>query len=293
LDEAWGVYQDMLKNGMEISIVAFNTLIDACARCAKMSRVPQIVEDMVKFNCEPNLITYSSFLKGYCQENQLDKAFEVLETMKRSTKFKPDEIMYNSLLDGCARQALYERGVGVLEDMLKAGVPPSNFTLSVLVKLASRGKKLQKAFDYCHDLSRKYNIRLNVHVYSNLIHACINLKELARAFETFHEMLKNRVRPDVRTYTLLLRACCESKHPEDIKRTSDLFRQAIPQRGESTVNQPQCGLPLSLVQEVFDVAARRNEDLAADLAKLLRSVPGFRVEQSLKFRLATRARGAK
>merc|ERR1719456_887370 len=88
-------------------------------------------------------------------------------------KFKPDEIMYNTLLDGCARKGLYERGITLLTEMEDSGVPPSNFTLSVLVKLCSRAKILNRAFEIVEEISSKYKFRLNVHVYTNLIQACI------------------------------------------------------------------------------------------------------------------------
>merc|ERR1719498_172398 len=158
------------------------------------------------------IVTYSAILKGYCQTNRLDEAFELLEDMKRTTKLEPDEIMYNTLLDGCARQGLYDRGMALLEKMKKSGVRPSNFTLSVLVKLANRGKKLEKAFEICEELTAKHGFRLNVHVYDNLIQACINHRDLQRATSVLERMLRERVRPDVRTYSLLLRACVEERH---------------------------------------------------------------------------------
>merc|ERR1719331_2512555 len=100
-----------------------------------MNRVPGLLENMVAQGIEPNLITYSAILKGYCQENRLDEAFKLVEDMMKTTSFKPDEIMYNTLLDGCARQGLFDRGMQVLREMESVGVSPTNYTLSVLVKL--------------------------------------------------------------------------------------------------------------------------------------------------------------
>jgi len=138
----WSVYQEMIAEKMDFSIVTYNTLVDACARCGEVSRIPTLLEDMDQHNIEPNLITYSAILKGYCQDGKLDKAFELLASMRQTTKFKPDEIMFNSLLDGCARQGLWDRGLALMEEMKQAGIKPSNFTLSILVKLASRSKRL-------------------------------------------------------------------------------------------------------------------------------------------------------
>merc|ERR1719191_946195 len=139
-DKCWRMYQEMIEEGMQsqFSSVTYNTLIDACARCGEIGRAPTVLEDMVRQGVEPNLVSYSAVLKGYCQENKLDKAFELLETMKRSKHVQPDELVYNTLLDGCARQGLLERGKKVFEEMQDVGIAPSNFTLSVLVKLLTR-----------------------------------------------------------------------------------------------------------------------------------------------------------
>merc|ERR1719507_519013 len=105
--------------------------------------------------------------------------------MKRSSALSPDEVTYNTLLDGCARYGMLDRGLGLLKDMQEADVTPSNFTLTVLVKLANRSKKPDLGFELCSQLSEKYNIRLNMHVYNNLVHACTAHCNLSRAFEVF------------------------------------------------------------------------------------------------------------
>merc|ERR1719191_1670857 len=162
--------------------------------------------------------------------------FQQLET---SCEFQPDEIMYNTLLDGCARQGLYDRGMALLEKMKKSGVRPSNFTLSVLVKLANRGKKLEKAFEICEEVSTKNNSNLNVHVFANLIQACINHRNLPRALDVLVRMIEERTRPDVRSYSLLLRALIDARQASDV---AGLLRAATGTGGKHPWNGPRTRL---------------------------------------------------
>merc|ERR1719262_274547 len=205
-DKVWEIYEEMQVDmkALQFSVATYNLLIDACARSCRMSRVPTLLKEMSQQQIEPNVITFSTIVKGYCHENMLDKAFELFEDMKKGKNFRPDEITYNTLLDGCARQGLYDRGMALLEDMQTSGVPPSNFTLSVLVKLASRAHRHDKAFELCADVCKKYRFKLNVHVYNNLINACIQHRELERAMGVLRQALKERTRPDARTYSLML-----------------------------------------------------------------------------------------
>merc|ERR1719199_2304835 len=121
-DRFWDVYQEMLEQKVKFSIVTFNTMVDACSRCNEMQRIPELLRSMTSQGIEPNLITYSAILKGYCQENRLEEAFELMKGMVQTTKFKPAPLMFNTLLDGCARQGLYDRGTKLLVEMEDAGV---------------------------------------------------------------------------------------------------------------------------------------------------------------------------
>jgi len=42
-----------------------------------------------------------------------------VQEMKCNTDLTPDEVTFNTLLDGCARYGLYERGMQVLEETTK------------------------------------------------------------------------------------------------------------------------------------------------------------------------------
>merc|ERR1719316_457896 len=109
-----------------------------------MDYLPKILESM-KANCvKPNVITYSTMLKGHCQNGNVQEGFAILEQMKTDARLKPDEIVYNSLLDGCAQNSLVDEGLRLLEEMQSKGVCPSNFTLSVLVKMLSRVRRLDR-----------------------------------------------------------------------------------------------------------------------------------------------------
>jgi len=292
----WAVYQEMLVQKMDFSIVTFNTLIDACARCGEVCRVPILLEDMDKNNVEPNLITYSAILKGYCQDGKLDKAFELLASMRQTTKFKPDEIMFNSLLDGCARQGLWDRGISLLEEMEQVGIRPSNFTLSILVKLASRSRRLDAAFDLSAAISTKYRFKLNVHVFSNLVHACVNHKDLPRATAVLERMLRERVRPDVRTYSLLLKgllAAGERREAAGILRAALGLPDAHPQLAgfSPSVCKPDGGVPKPLVSEVLEGIVGpggKDEVVAVRLLQDMKRI-GMSVDPKVQLRLATRA----
>jgi pentatricopeptide repeat protein len=294
-DQVWSIYQEMLELKLQFSIVTFNTILDACARSGEMTHIPALLESMEKQNIQPNLITYGIVIKGYCQENRLTEALQVWETMLSTTKYQPDEIMYNTILDGCARKGLYERGMTLLAEMRTSGIRPTNFTLSVLVKLASRANLLEKCFDICREISQAYQFHLNVHVFNNLIQACITHKQLQRSFDVLDRMVRERVRPDLRTYTLLLKACVAAQQASDadgLIRAAFGLQDAHPKLAHATsFARLQKGLPSDLLAEVLEGMSQQCQQnaLAITLLKDLKTLPHVKLPAQFQLRLTNQA----
>merc|ERR1719231_238959 len=175
-----------------------------------MDRVPQFQAEMKDWGLQPNLITYSTVLKGHCLHGDIRTAFEVLDQMCTQTNLKPDEIMYNTLLDGCAQSNLVEEGLRLLTRMQNEGIRPSNYTLSILVKLTSHARRLDQAFELVDQLTSKYRFKPNAPVFGNLVQACLVNKDLQRGLNVLEKMAQDRITPDVRTYCCLIRTCISS-----------------------------------------------------------------------------------
>merc|ERR1719311_690793 len=160
-----------------------------------MDHLPKIQEDMKVHSVKPNVITYSTMLKGHCQNGNIQQGFAILDQMKKDARLKPDEIVYNSLLDGCAQNNLVDEGLRLLDEMQKTGVQPSNFTLSILVKLMNRSRRLNQAFSLVEEITRKYSFRPNVHVYTNLVQACVANQQLSRGMGVLEQMMREGIVP--------------------------------------------------------------------------------------------------
>merc|ERR1719421_601329 len=117
---------------------------------------------------QPDLITFSTLVKGYSQTGDVRKALALKQELK-SRGLKCDEIMYNSLIDGCAKANEFEEGLRVFEDMLQTGVPPSNITFSILVKLYFEAGKVQEAFQLVEEMATTYRCAPSRVVYTNLL----------------------------------------------------------------------------------------------------------------------------
>merc|ERR1719345_173485 len=185
----FAVYNEMCSQNIPCNTITYNTMLDACAKCCTMDRASGLLEDMQKSAVEPDIITYSTIVKGYCMEGDVDKAFSVLEDMKGDDKLTPDEIMYNSILDGCAKQHRVDDALRLLEEMKTMKVVPSNYTLSILVKLLGHARQLTQAFSLVEELSQQHGFRPNVQVYTCMVQACLVNRRLEKAIALHDTMV--------------------------------------------------------------------------------------------------------
>merc|ERR1719515_471070 len=205
------VHEEMRERGVQCNTITYNTMINACAGCGNMERVPALLEEMKQNHVEPDIITYSTIVKGYCLSGDVDRGFEVLQEMRKDGKYAPDEILVNSLLDGCAKQHRVEEALRLLEDMRTSGVAPSNYTVSILVKLLGRARRLNQAFAIVEEMCSAHGLRANVHVYTCLVQACFQNRQADRALAV-HDTMVSEVgcQPDQKFYSALARGCVQA-----------------------------------------------------------------------------------
>jgi len=241
--------------------------------------------------------------------------------MQKSSNMVPDEVVYNTLLDGCARYGQFERGMKVIDTMRAAGMAGSNFTLSLVAKLASRSKQPEKAFELVERLQAEFKVnKLNMHVFNNLIHAASVNNDLPKAKATFARMLSEQVKPDGRTFSLLLRSCISSKDfepaliilrsafglPQDRALWSevssdDLLLKALrhlPAHSGASWKQGANAIPNDIIQDLFQNVSEHaqksaNARLRAGAALLLKDIsaaaPGLKVDTRVHRKLLTGA----
>eukprot|EP00933_Yihiella_yeosuensis_P031951 TRINITY_DN25541_c0_g1_i1.p1 TRINITY_DN25541_c0_g1~~TRINITY_DN25541_c0_g1_i1.p1 ORF type:complete len:592 (+),score=122.96 TRINITY_DN25541_c0_g1_i1:479-2254(+) len=178
MEDLWKSFQEMRHHNVEPSQMTFNTLIDACARNKQMEHLPALTMQMTVLGLKPNVITLSTMIKGFCAVGNMKSAFALVDQMRKGQD-KPDEVVYNTMIDGCFQAGLVEDGERLVIHMQAEGVAPSNYTLTVLVRLLGKAGKIDRAIEMVEQASKDHRIKLNSHVHSALVQACISAKDFS------------------------------------------------------------------------------------------------------------------
>merc|ERR1719389_262547 len=272
------VFEEMKEMGIACNTVSYNTMLDANARTGKMDRADELFREMLASGVTPDVITYSTLVKGYCQAGDIDQGFQVLKDMVKSGVHEPEEILYNSLLDGCAKQHRVDDALKLVEDMHKNNVRPSNFTLSILVKLLGRSRRLNRAFAMVEETCKRFDLQANIHVYTCLIFACFQNRQMPRALQLHDSMITEAgIEPDERTYAVLARGCLGAG---SIEKAADVVRAAYRLNPQGLVMPHRApGVEVRALEEVMS-ASPNAERLAVPLLTDLKSI-GLHVEPTV------------
>ena len=93
----------MLSNNIKPTIVTFNTIIDAYVRAKDMDNAWNIFEDLLKNSIQPDNFTLSTLFRGIrlpSHRQYLNKGLDIVNSLSNSNQVA-DVILINVLLDSC------------------------------------------------------------------------------------------------------------------------------------------------------------------------------------------------
>lgn len=159
LSTAIMLFREMRNEGVPYNTIAYNSIIDVCIKCGEVGKAEEFFQEMMSDHSpvQPDLITYSTLLKGYCQVGDLDKALHVAATIK-ACGMQCDELVYNTLMDGCVKANDLSAGVGLFAEMANAGMKPSSITHSIFLRLYQRNGYKGNALDAVAQLYQHHGL---------------------------------------------------------------------------------------------------------------------------------------
>ena len=236
-EKVTGAFELLLKNEeIKPNDVTFNTLIDVFVRAKDMNKVWFIISKMKEYGIKPDNFTYSTIIKGLnknCISNdsnnnntnnnsinsssELDLAFKLFENVKKTSK--PDEILYNCIMDACLRFGKIEQMLELYENMLNEGIKPSSITCGIVIKAYGMKGNLDKALEM-YEHMKKEKIEISSVTYGCLINACIKNNDLNKAFLLYEDLQKNGFEMNTILYTTLIKAYSKIKN---LKKVIEIF----------------------------------------------------------------------
>merc|ERR1719221_1707331 len=140
--------------------------------------------------------------------------------------------------------------------MTSSGVIPSNYTLSILVKILGHARRLNQACRLVDELSTQHGFRPNVQVYTCMVQACVLNRRLEKAMALHDTMISDAgCRTDEKFYAVLARGCLQLHQP---LKAVEVIRAAYQLPGHSLAQTSSSGgRPVGVEMRALEEVASR------------------------------------
>ncbi|XP_026762393.2 pentatricopeptide repeat-containing protein 1, mitochondrial isoform X2 [Galleria mellonella] len=267
---------------------------------------------------------YADLIKQYLKYNRLKEAIDVLEVrMLTQDRVKPENYIYNILIGACAEVGFTKKAFKLYNDMKRRALKPTGDTYTCLfvacanspwpsygLKNARHLRSLMiekgiepnltnynsmiKAFGRCGDISEAFKIvdemvskkiKIRVHTYNHLLHACISDKNLGlrHALIVWRRMLKSREKPNIYSFNLMLKCVkeCNLGTKEDIEELIGIIQNLIDvtrpvtlqieSKGETALSNNQNSKQMLLVSSTNPVNNESSSNIRSMAEKVISS----------------------
>jgi len=198
--------------------ITLNTIIDICIESNNFDLAWRYFDDMEKvYGVEPDIYTYSTLLKSIKNyqpdEKIIDRAFEILKIVKLSKAkgIKPDEILYNCILDTCVKYNRMEQAQSIFFDMKEAKVAPSKITYAIMIRGYGNEDKIDKAFEMFNQM-KTYGEQPNDIIYGCLLNACVKCNKIEKAVDVYEDIKTSKIQMNIILYTTLIKGFTKIKN---------------------------------------------------------------------------------
>jgi pentatricopeptide repeat protein len=116
-----------------MSQVNYTIVIDKLFKERNYGLATRMWGQMVSLGCNPDVVTYTTSVRAYCNEGRLDEAGNVVMKMNKSG-VTVDTIMYNTLMDGYTSIGHTDHAVEVLNNMTGVSSMPNHYTYLILLR---------------------------------------------------------------------------------------------------------------------------------------------------------------
>ncbi|KVH96924.1 pentatricopeptide repeat-containing protein At1g61870, mitochondrial-like [Cynara cardunculus var. scolymus] len=223
LNNAFQLFDKMPQLGAAQNAKSLNALLFSCMLAKKYDEVKRVyLEFPGKYGVKPNLDTYNTVIKSFCESGSASSCYSVTAEMVRK-KCKPNAASFGTMIAGFYKEEKFEEVGKVLEMMKKHEVPVGIGTYNIRIQSLCKLKKTEEAKALLDGLLSR-GMKPNSVTYSHLIHGYCKEGILDEAKDLFRKMIGGGFKPDSDCYFTLVHYLCKGG---DFKTALEVCKKSI------------------------------------------------------------------
>jgi pentatricopeptide repeat protein len=129
----------MYDAGLEVDVVSYSAVIDACSRCNDGTRARAVFDKMKAHGVKPSIITYTSLARPFARQGDV-AAVEAIHQEMRTQGFRMNDYFLNVVLVACAsaRPRNCAKAEQIFREAVSEGVRLNEYVFTSLEKALGR-----------------------------------------------------------------------------------------------------------------------------------------------------------
>ncbi|XP_008778026.1 pentatricopeptide repeat-containing protein At3g23020 [Phoenix dactylifera] len=176
-------------------------------------RAQEIFDWFKRKGCyELNVIHYNIMFRIFGRARRWDLVQKLWNEMK-SNRIAPSNSTYGTLINACCKAGLNKEALLWLGDMYKQAMEPDEVTMGIVVQMYKQAGEFQKAEQFFEKWSMDSSDApetqrcYSLYTYNTLIDTYGKAGELEKASNTFAQMLRAGIAPDIVTFNTMIHVC--------------------------------------------------------------------------------------
>ncbi|XP_057873711.1 pentatricopeptide repeat-containing protein At3g24000, mitochondrial [Cryptomeria japonica] len=183
LAQGMDIHQSIIERGFLSEVVVENALLDMYAKCGSIQKA----RDLFDIMSEKNVVSWNTMIAGYAQCGALDEALRLVKEMPR-----PDVISWSAMVAGYSQNGLFENALEAFKEMHLAGLKPNTTTFASILPACAKMGDLEVGMDI-HQRIIECGFSSDVVVASALVDMYAKCGSIGKARELFDKMLERDV----------------------------------------------------------------------------------------------------
>jgi pentatricopeptide repeat protein len=170
-DRALGFWKSAVAQGFGLGQAAYRISTKLINASDSVIWRKQVVEEMAAAGVRPNEVTYNSLVNGYVQSRNMDAARAVVEEMA-AAGVRPNERTYNSLVNGYAKEypPALDEAERIHALMLVQKLIPNKYTYGALIRCGGAARRPDRSL-YWFETAVTAGVRLDPANFAMLVKA--------------------------------------------------------------------------------------------------------------------------
>ncbi|XP_075523180.1 small ribosomal subunit protein mL103 (rPPR7)-like [Primulina tabacum] len=179
----------------------------------------QLFDEMPDLNCPRSVLSFNALLAACIASKEFDKFSELFREIPRKLSIEPDIISYNTMIKAFCEVGSMDAAVSLLDEIEKNGIEPNLITFHILLGSFYKGdaENFSKAETFW-SLMQEKEVVLDVRSYNSRLHGMMRQKRVSEALDVLKEMEERGLQPNHYSYNVMIKGFVDEGNLKEAKK---------------------------------------------------------------------------